>query len=366
MTQSFWDEPYRERHILMDRLSQHNRVVWINRFGRKREPLLPWRKKVKENLLVYYPGCKFIPDRLARLANDRRRLLQARIFLKRVDFLPDVVWTHDPYSIAFVEYYRRRGAITLYYCNDVFGEGKHRLVESRLARAVDLVLATSPNLYDRLIPYGETHLALHGVAEFEKGDFPYRKGRLETVGYVGTIRDCLDLELLKEIVRAGRYRLVMAGPVIEMDRLNEREKQDWHDFLHSPAVEYLGPLPLDRLRPVMARLDVLLMPYDVRFKGELSFPQKYFEYLSVGRPIVSTDFFTWPREYGRFVHVCRPGEDINKAVEQAFDSYTETLYREAVDLAHRSTWSRRLEQISSLIESKMAEQNPLKSGQTLI
>ncbi len=359
VTQSFWHEPYRERHILMDRLSRDNQVVWINRFGRKQDPLLPASEQVKEGLSVYYPGCKFIPDRLFRGPNDGRRLWQTRRFLQKIGFEPDLVWTHDPYSRRFIRYFSERGAVTLYYCNDIFGEGKHRAEEARLASAVDLVFATSPNLYRRLSPCGKVHLALHGVEEFTPFDVPYRKNRLETVGYVGTIRDCLDLDLLKEITDAGRFRLILGGPVIEMDRLNRSRKQEWADFLRSPGVDYRGPLALNETRQVMAEADVLLMPYDVRLKSELSFPQKYFEYLSVGRPIVCTDFFAWPEEYARFLNIYRAGESIVGFIETAFNTHTPELYRAAVELASRSTWEQRLERISCLIEEarewKLAE-----------
>ncbi len=354
MTQSFWHEPYRERHILMERLSKRNRIVWVNRYGRRREPLLPASEQITENLSVYYPGCKFIPDRLIRGPNDGRRLLQTRLYLKKMGFSPDVVWTHDPHSRRFVHHFGARGAVTLYYCNDNFGEGKHRLEEARLARAVDLVIVTSPNLYERLAYSGKAHLVMHGVEEFTPFDYPYGKGRLKKVGYVGTIRDCLDLDLLKEIARGGRFRLVMAGPVIEMDRLDQNEKREWDDFLHSPDVDYLGPLPLHELRKNMAQLDLLLLPYDVRFNSEFSFPQKFYEYLSVGRPIVATDFFAWPASLRKFVHVYRGGEAIDGVLEAAWQAYSEERYREAVELAHKNTWGMRLEQISALIEAKPA------------
>lgn len=354
VTQSFWHEPYRERHILMERLSSRNRVVWVNRYGRRREPLLPGSEQITENLSVYYPGCKFIPDRLIRGANDGRRLLQTRLYLKRIGFRPDLLWTHDPYSRRFVRHFGEQGAVTLYYCNDNFGQGKHRLEEARLARAADLVMVTSPNLYERLGGTEKTHLMMHGVEEFTPYDFPLRKRRLQRVGYVGTIRDCLDLELLREIARAGTCRLVLAGPVIEMDRLSRSQKEEWDDFLRSPDVDYLGPLPLKELRKNMAQLDLLLLPYDVRLKSEFSFPQKFFEYLSVGRPILATDFFAWPEELQKFVHVYRGGGKIGEALEAAWEGYSEERYREAVELAHGSTWGSRLEKISALVEEKMA------------
>jgi glycosyltransferase involved in cell wall biosynthesis len=338
----------------MERLSFHNRVVWVNRYGRKNEPLLPGSEQVTENLSFYYPGCKFIPDRLIRGPNDGRRLLQTRLYLKRIGFTPDIVWTHDPYSRRFIHHFGARGAVTLYYCNDIFGEGKHRLEEAKIARAVDLIMVTSPNLYQRLGYTGKAHLMMHGVDEFTRYDFPYRKEKLKTVGYVGTIRDCLDLELLREIARGGRYRLVMAGPVIEMDRFDRKQKEEWDDFLRSPAVDYLGPLPRQELRKNMAQLDLLLMPYDVSLKSELSFPQKFFEYLSVGRPILATDFFTWPESLQKFVHVYRSGENINDALESAWQAYNEEHYRAAIELAYGNTWGRRLGQISSLIEERLA------------
>ncbi len=354
VTQSFWHEPHRGRHILMKRLSARNRIVWVNRYGRKSEALLPASEVISENLSVYYPGCKFIPDRLIRGPNDGRRLLQTRRYLKKIGFKPDILWTHDPHSRRFVRHFGAGGAFTLYYCNDIFGEGKHRLEEERIARAVDLIMVTSPNLLERLGGSGKAHLVMHGVEGFTPYDYPYRKGELKKVGYVGTIRDCLDLKLLQQIARGGRCRLVMAGPVIEMDRLDRKERKEWDDFLHSPLVDYLGPLPPHELRKHMAQLDLLLMPYDVRLKSELSFPIKFFEYLSVGRPVLATDFFDWPAGMKRFIHLYRDGEDIQEALEAAWAAYDENYYRQAVGLAQSNTWERRIEQISTLIEEGLA------------
>ena len=80
----------------------------------------------------------------------------------------------------------------LYYCNDIFGKAT-QVEEAKIARAVDLIMVTSPNLYQRLGYTGKAHLMMHGVEEFTRYDFPFRKEKLKTVGYVGTIRDCLDL-----------------------------------------------------------------------------------------------------------------------------------------------------------------------------
>jgi glycosyltransferase involved in cell wall biosynthesis len=353
VTQSFWDEPYREKHILMDRLSRENRVIWVNRFGRLGETLLPWSKAESANLTVYYPGCKFIPDRLSRGLNDQRRLLQVTAFLAKNNFQPDLVWIHDHYARRFAAYFKERGATVLYFCNDNFGGGRHLNEEARLAQIVDLIVVTSPNLYSRFRHTGKAFLALHGVDEFIPGDFPFRKEKVKTIGYVGTIRYVLDLDLLRAVAGSGKYRLVMAGPVVEMSRLSRKEREAWRLFLNSPAVDYLGPLERDRIRPVMASMDVLLMPYDTKYNSEYSFPQKCFEYLSVGRPVVCTDFFPWPARFKKFFTVYRQGDAVDRAIEEAYAAYTEDLYREAVHFARANTWGARLQEIGLLLEKKI-------------
>lgn len=116
-----------------------------------------------EGLTIYNPGVNFLALPMLSTLNERRRLLQIKMYLIGRDFEPDLVWIDSPLAVPFTAYYGKKGALTLYFAaedSDYLSTGTER---KKLTEAVDLVITPSPKLHKRYRELtGKTYLLSGG------------------------------------------------------------------------------------------------------------------------------------------------------------------------------------------------------------
>jgi glycosyltransferase involved in cell wall biosynthesis len=124
---------------------------------------------------------------------------------------------------------------------------------------------------------------------------------------VGRLDWRLDESILLNLMeRHPEWNLVMAGPRVS----------PWGSRLRRLAnVHWLGQVPSERVRPVIAACDVTLIPYHLSEWTRACLPVKLFDYLREGKPVVST---TLPElePFGDVVRLAAP-DQFTAAVEQA-------------------------------------------------
>ena len=137
---------------MLERLSAANEVVWANPYGTVGGALLPRITTLKEGLTIYNPGINLLPLQSLRGLNERRRLLQVKLYLLGRDFEPDLIWFDDPPVVPFAAHYRKQGAAALYYAAEDSDPTSSRTERKKLVEELDLVVTPSPALYKK---YGE-------------------------------------------------------------------------------------------------------------------------------------------------------------------------------------------------------------------
>jgi teichuronic acid biosynthesis glycosyltransferase TuaH len=155
-----------------------------------------------------------------------------------------------------------------------------------LARA-DIVIAISDQLADRwtrlgaspvVIPNGCYEAADHrGLPPSEALDLTR-----PVVGLIGQLSDRIDLDIIDAIVEAG-FSLLIVGP-----KDPRWEPDRFADLISRPGVYFAGPVPAEEVPSYLAVIDVGITPYRDSPFNRASFPLKTLEYLSAGRPVVST------------------------------------------------------------------------------
>ncbi|MFQ5646641.1 MAG: glycosyltransferase, partial [bacterium] len=311
VTVSDWDEPKRCRHHLVRLLAENNQVVWvektisfndfslkkISRFLRFIRP----PRRVKDNLTVLTPP-PAVPllDKLPYLeyVNDFILLLFIKRNLKKLGFDTTVFWSFSCYAEFLVGKFRER--FSIYYCNDPFNawdKSRRILKEKKLCRKVDLLLTPSKYLTEEKKKLNaNTHTLLHGVdtAVYLKdhGIPPEDISGIPhpIIGYSGPVREIVDIELIRFLAgeRPG-WSIVLIGPVVEM---SQSARKKW-EALKEPNIYLLGEKEVDTLPAYLKETDVDIFPYSTAFFEEYHYcqiPLKYFEYLSMGKPIVSTAY----------------------------------------------------------------------------
>ena len=350
VTMSLWDEPHRGRHHYANLLSKTHKVIWVNRNLKKGEnDTRKGLEHIKEGLYVLHTGYPVIHPRLdARLnLNIRFRLELLNKELQRMnEKSPDLIWIYDFRSKDFARRYRSH-ARSIYFCNDYFGESAYKKYEKKLAEYVDNVFCTAPKLAQRFRDINQKTLFLpHGT------DIPDINPRIKSdskpskIGYVGTLREQIDVKYLQRIVNSTNFKLILSGPIINC---SSQKRKNIENLIRHHRVEYRGDLGRSDAFATINELDICLLPYEKTFKTQHNFVIKYFEYLSLGKPIVATPYFDWPEPYGNYVMVFNETEMTEELFHKVYDAWTLAKSNEAISFTKKNTWKHRIDEISGYV-----------------
>jgi teichuronic acid biosynthesis glycosyltransferase TuaH len=194
--------------------------------------------------------------------------------------------------------WRRHGVTTALYATDDYVAGAElmrlpagwlRLQEQRALASADLVTAQSILLADHW-----SALYRRPVTFIPNGCAPGRPVTAAVpaavralprpvVGLAGRFNARIDMDLLETIAGAG-FSLLLLGPCD-----HRWEPGRFAALTARPRVHYAGRVPPGEVPAYLAAADVGITPYlDSQF-NRASFPVKMLDYLSAGRPVVSTD-----------------------------------------------------------------------------
>lgn len=198
-----------------------------------------------------------------------------------------------------------------------------------MIEAADLVLSVSHSLAEdypdrtiAVLPNGVDFArfdAVHAATAARVGGA--EPGRRLVVGYVGAFEYFIDFPLILDIAARmpeTRFRLIGAGRDFEGVRRAAAERG-------LDNVELPGPVPFHRVPAEIAAMDVclnLFVPIPISHKAS---PMKLFEYLAMGRPVLTSDL----------EEVRRYGVDFLVTVRNA-DEGAAALARLAADPAERA------------------------------
>jgi teichuronic acid biosynthesis glycosyltransferase TuaH len=299
-----WDSiPGTDRPIVTE-MTRHARILWVD------PPLSvvsPARLRGEGGGAIV-PSLSAVGDRITRLSTvalpgltrpgvriTTAPLLRAQIrwALRRLGARPSAV------VAGYLEDVLGRwdGAVNALYVTDdhVAGAGLMGLSADRLEaqerRALsraDVVAAVSPVLADRLSAMGANPVLIPNGCQVTGGppqaaaaaaaDLPG-----PVVGLIGHLSERIDLNILTALSDAG-YSLLVVGP-----HDSRWEPQRFAALTSRPNVVYTGRVPADTVPSYLAAIDIGITPYADSAFNQASFPLKTLEYLSAGRPVVSTD-----------------------------------------------------------------------------
>lgn len=341
---SLWNEPRRGRHHFARALSDNNLVIWVNRQYFKNESfdIKVGPEYINKNLIVLHTSVSFFSQRIDEYLNISNRVrLKLLNGLLRQFGKPDILWAYDYKSINIIRYFRN-DVVSLYFCNDFFGEKAYWLYERRLAKTVSHVICTDPRLAERFKPINSSSLFVpHGLWPLSNRPPFSKKKKPHTLGYVGTLNGTVDIEFIEKILDETTCELVLAGPIVECD---DSKREGFEKLLKRDRVRYFGVVEQSEINTVLSFVDVCLLPYIKPFNG---FALKFFDYLNNAKPILATDYdFVWPQDFKRFVNIYTEQLNLGEFVDLIYQSWDKDHFDDAINLADRSTWRDRIVEIS--------------------
>jgi glycosyltransferase involved in cell wall biosynthesis len=377
-----WSAGKQRSHHLAHRLSKSYDVLFVNpcylsAFGYLRDALLGNTKRpavfdvkaVQAGLHVAtFPP--LLPKGLNFPAIGRFNHWAIRPLLKRVaqrlEIRHPILWLSLPPDRALIRSLSER--LVVYDCMDQHaafrsGETARRLAreEERLLHAADIVFASSEGLLDHCSRHNENvYLVRNGVdpewfrAQATKAtpsELPFEPSR-PTVGYVGTIGPWVDIDLLKEIaISYPMVTLVLVGPA-EVD-LSVLER--------IPNITITGQLPYQKVPGIIQHLDVCLLPFKVNLLTRSVNPIKLYEYLALGKAIVSTPL---PEvvQFGKICYLSEPGQSYIAAIGEALNEGQATdLIQQRRRVADENTWAKRAEEIVRVLDAHLWNRESVRS-----
>lgn len=374
-----WSDLWRRRHQIMSRLARTNRVLFVEppisifspfKYSEKWEILKSMRLGIRriQNNIYICPTWNILPlNRFKFIRNINRAfvLFQLRRIIKMMNFEDSILWHYyNEYLWDFTGCVD--GKLTVYDCHDKytgFGGGKTNRDEieeweGKLAQRADVVFASSLSLQKCLQKYKDiVYLVPNGVdySLFQQATKNYVEAPVEylsipkpIIGYVGYISHKVDFNLLDHItLNRPNWSIVMIGPEnIKIDRLV------FSQFKERDNVYFLGKKEVEQLPSYLKAIDVCLMPFKQNEQIEHCSPNKFYEYIAAGKPVVSVPI-DGLRGYNNIFYVARNKEEFVAGIDEALAEDGSELAAERQKIANNNTWDQRVETMCEIIEERL-------------
>lgn len=369
-----WKSMWRNRHHLLSRLAQANRVVYVEPrpyveevLAAPRQRPAPALRRTAEGVWVYTPprwAPLGGPPPLRAITHIVRRA-HLNGALGRISVRRPILFLSTP--TQFDARADMPARLRVYHIVDEYLgyndlPAAHRAAfarkEQALIRWADLVVVVSQALLEtkgqgdpkfRLLPNAVDDAAYRGAV----GEPPpaLRHLRRPLLGYVGLISARLDLDLLDELARRYPERsFVLLGTVYRsgcetlLDRLAAR-----------PNVHLLEPVSGAEVAQYVRHFDVGLAPYRVTAETMHASPLKIYEYLAAGLPVVAAAV-PGATGFGSAVDVAAGAGEWAAALDRALApesrSAEAAVARQQAVTGH--TWPARVEALSGMLREALA------------
>lgn len=164
------------------------------------------------------------------------------------------------------------------------------------------------------------------------------------IGYAGTV-DWIDPELLMEISRAYRdFSIVLIGPEVVKGKVTYKlNRKDCAN------VYYLGRVDYEALPSYVQSFDVAIIPFKrTRLTAPLN-PNKLYEYLAAGLPVVTMNFSAYLRSLKGLVWVADSHKEFVRFIGEALE---DNRISERREFARKHDWTEKTRELLEIIERK--------------
>lgn len=166
------------------------------------------------------------------------------------------------------------------------------------------------------------------------------------IGYYGAIASWIDYELIKYLAESRKEYIIVLFGVKYDDSLDKSKICNYNN------VYFLGKKDYKILPNYASKFDVCTIPFTINDITKATSPVKLFEYMAMGKPIVTTDLDEC-RKYKSVLIAKDKYEFVNlidKAIgydKQKNNKYFDNLNQEALD----NTWDKKAQRIIALLKN---------------
>lgn len=239
-------------------------------------------------------------------------------------------------------------SISIYYCYDEINAAEWCKAhggdaEKKYMSEVDAVVVTSKGLKKTKSKYSENcHLVQNGV-DFElfSSSTSTNKTDKSVIGYVGTIDDRIDFQLLEKLALANEDKQLKLIGRVKSERAKElAEKFD--------NVTLTGAKQPQELAPEMSGIDIGIIPFVRNEFTQNIYPLKVNEYLAAKKPVVSTNFSDLSG-FSKVISIVETQDDFLSSVATSLCADSPEKQETRNEFAKANSWQKRASEFSQII-----------------
>jgi glycosyltransferase involved in cell wall biosynthesis len=372
LSDSPWESPISGRQRVMSRLAKRNQVYYVDPPPHLERLFKPtrwsdWRLTVTGTVsgvqIIRFPawaGYTHRPALERRLAWLRALLLKA--WFRRRGQSP-LLYVWHPFNWSIVQHFDN--AFVCFHVYDDYKEfaGVDRdyiaRLDEQLTRRADLLIGVSESLVADRQPLARAAHVVHNGADYaafanENIAVP---SDLDAVPrpravYVARLNLLVDFSVLERLAQQGDVQIVVVGPLLD---LPEPQLTEARRVLALPNIHWLGERPAALVPGYVRHSDACLIAYRLNeVTRAAASPQKLFEYLSTGRPVVSAAL-PLMRQFEPEVRFAISLDDWPVQLRAAIDTDTRDLRKRRQELAAKNSWDAQVERIGRIVAGRVKE-----------
>jgi glycosyltransferase involved in cell wall biosynthesis len=223
-------------------------------------------------------------------------------------------------------------------------------LERALIANSDLVVTTSEELKADRLKYRKGIVCLPNGVDYEMYEEcavvkDELTGKGLKIGFVGKLNSKIDFPLLNLVAeKSPEWNYYMIGPWDEKRECIPGALES----LTMRNIIYIGPIRYEELPQWINGFDIVMIPYKCNEKTYGISPLKYYEYLAMGKPVISTKFASYGGDDNVYLSDSVPDQFI-KSIDKARKDDSPVLREKRKQTARQHSWERRAEALLSML-----------------
>lgn len=352
-----WGFVYQRPQHLLSRFAKHTRVIFVEEPMWHDTPDVMKITQASNNLFVAVPH---LQHGIESCPLKRQQKLIDSIF-PQLNIDRYFSWYYTPMALPFTEHLEPE--FVVYDCMDElsafkFAPPELTAREKQLLQMSDVVFTgghsiyeakkdTHPNIHAFPSSIDKTHFGAARTMTVEPADqahIPHPR-----FGFIGVIDERMDIEMVAKVAEARPdWNFVMIGPVVKIDPASLPQFSN---------IYYLGGKDYKELPVYISGWDVAMIPFALNESTKFISPTKTPEYLSAGKPVISTPIRDVVRPYGdaKLVHIASDAKEFIACAEKELKKRGRKTWLAKVDafLSGNSwdrTWSQMVRHIETIVD----------------
>lgn len=190
---------------------------------------------------------------------------------------------------------------------------KRAKLNEHLIKASDFVIVISKYTYQKYSRYAKNIIRSRGGYS---PDIFIRNTNIENIpdydkpviGYIGTFRDWIDYSLIDKLIETKSFKLMFIGYI------DRSSKNYFSEMIKNKDVVHIDYVEISQIPKIMKSFSAGIIPFKINDFMRSVYPNKFFEYVSFGVPVVTTslpelevfkDYIGYSRDNDEFVDNCR-------------------------------------------------------------